>query len=133
MKERFLNFFKWFFIVLGVLFFIQLVIVSGLFVAFSSIKEPDFSSIDIKQENINIKEIQPVIDFVNKYREENNKYPDKVDVKIKKGEYTYKTTNNSNCYEINYEYKKVNKNYGACTMSSNNSYSSSQTYSEIKK
>ena len=40
MKERFLNFIKWFFIVLGVLFLMQLLILSGIFIGFNTIKEP---------------------------------------------------------------------------------------------
>ena len=47
----------------------------------------------------NLKEIQSIVDYAEKYRSENNKYPDSVDIKIKKGEYNYETSNNSNCYK----------------------------------
>ncbi len=130
MKERFLNFLKWFFIVLGILFAIQLLLLSGIFIGFNSIKEPDLK---IKTNNANLKELQPIIDYAEKYRQENNKYPDSIDIKLKKGEYKYSTKNNSNCYEIQFNYKNKEKNYGCCTMNSENSNSKSESYSEITK
>ena len=130
MKERFLNIVKWFFIILGVLFLLQLLLLSGIFIGFNSIKEPD---IKIKPVNANSKEIQPVVDYVEKYRTENNKYPDNVDVKIKKGEYKYETSNNSNCYKIIYTNKKTEKTYSCCTINSENSNSREESFSEITK
>ena len=129
MKERFLNFLKWFFIVLGVLFAIQLLILSGIFIGFNSIKEPEIKI----ENNKSLKELQPIIDYAEKYRSENNRYPDNIDIKIKKGEYKYSTSNNSNCYQLIYDYKKVHKDYGCCTMNSENSNSKSESYSEIRK
>ena len=128
MKERFLNFLKWLFIVLGILFLIQLLILSGIFIGFNSFKESGF-----KVENANKKEIQPIIDYVEKYRAENNKYPDSVDVKIKKGEYEYSTSNNSDCYKITFKNKKFEKEYNCCTINTENSNSKSESYSEITK
>ena len=128
MKERFLNFIKWFFIILGILFLIQLLILSGIFIGFSTIKEPD-----VKVENVNLKEIQPIVDYADKYRKENNKYPENVDVKIKKGEYKYSTSNNSNCYQITYTHKNTTKEYSCCMTSSENSNSKSESYSEVTK
>jgi len=131
MKERVLNFLKWFFIVLGILFFIQLILLSGIFIGFSKIKEPDFK--DIKVENANLKELQPIIDYAEKYRNENNKYPESVDIKIKKGEYKYSTSDNSNCYKIIFENKKIKKEYNCCTLNSENSNSRQESYSEVTK
>ena len=128
MKNKFLNFIKWFFIILGVLFFIQLLILSGIFIGFSSIKEPN-----IKVENANLKEFQPIIDYVEKYRQENNKYPENVDIKVKKGEYKYSVSNNSNCYKIMFSLKNIEKNYECCTLNSENSNSKSESYSEVRK
>ena len=129
MKERFLNFLKWFFIILGVLFFIMLLLLSGIFIGFNSVKEPNFN--DIKLENANLKEIQPVIDYAEKYRSENNKYPSEVSIKLKKGEYKYSVKNDSNCFEVEYNYKKIQKNYGCCKMNSENSNSKEESYSQI--
>ena len=131
MKERALNFLKWFFIVLGVLFFIQLILLSGIFIGFNSIKEPNFK--DIKVENTNLKELQPVIDYAEKIRAENNKYPENVDIKLKKGEYSYETSNNSNCFKVIYTNKKNEKTYECCTINSENSNSKSESYSEVVK
>ncbi len=125
MKERFLNFIKWFFIILGILFLIQLLIMSGIFIGFNSIKETE-----IKPANANLKEIRPIINYVEDYREKNNKYPDSVDIKLKHGEYTYETGNNSNCYKIIYNNIKTKKEYGSCTINSENSNSKTETYSE---
>lgn len=133
MKERFLNFLKWFFIVLGVLFFIQLLLLSGIFICFSAIKEPDIKSFEIKPVNIKAKEIQPIIDYAEKFRSENNKYPDSVDIQIKKGEYEYSTSNNSDCYKIIYKNKKSENTYERCTMGSENSSSKSESYLEVTK
>lgn len=130
MKERFLNFIKWFFIILGVLFLIQLLLLSGIFIGFNSVKEPD---IKVKPHNSNLKEIKPIIDYVEKYRSENNKYPDSVDIKIKKGEYRYETSNNSNCYKVVFENKKNKKEYSCCTLNSENSNSKSESYFETVK
>ena len=126
MKERFLSFIKWFFIVLGVLFLIQLLILSGIFIGFNTVKESD-----IKPTSPNLKELQPIIDYVDKYKKENNKYPSAVDVKLKKGEYEYTTSNDSNCYKITYKYKKTTKEYNCCTINSENTNSKSESYSEF--
>ncbi len=133
MKDRMLNFLKWFFIVLGILFLFQILILLGVFISFNSLTKINFKPIEIKQSNIQTKEIQPIIEYVENYRKENNKYPDSVDIQIKKGEYNYKTTENSNCYEINYQYKNKKENFGACTMNSNNSSAISKVYSSYSE
>jgi len=130
MKERFLNVLKWFFITLGILFLIQLLLLSGIFIGFHSIKDSD---INIKPVNANLKEIQPIVDYAEKYRLENNKYPDKVDIKIKKGEYKYEASNNFDCYKITYTNKKTQKTYNCCTINNENSNSKTESFSEITK
>ncbi len=127
MKERFLNVLKWFFIILGVLFLFQMLILSGIFIGFNSIKEPD---IKIKPSDMKLKEIQPVVDYAEKYRSENNSYPDKIDIKIKHGTYKYETSNNSNCYKIEHIYKDIKKEYECCTLNSENSNSKSESFSQ---
>ena len=107
-----------------------MLILSGIFICFNSVKEPD---IKINEPNIKLKEIQPVLDFAEKYRAENNKYPDSVDIKLKRGEYKYKATDNSNCFEIEYTYKNTQKNYGCCKLNTKDSNSKSETYSQITK
>ena len=125
MKERFLNVLKWFFIILGVLFLIQMLILSGIFIGFNTIKEADIKPVDIK-----LKEIQPIVDYAENYRNEHKKYPDTVDVKIKRGEYKYETSNNAKCYEIEYTDKKVKKEYGCCRENNDYSNSKSESFSQ---
>ncbi|MBR2068271.1 MAG: hypothetical protein IJ877_00780 [Candidatus Gastranaerophilales bacterium] len=130
MKNRFLNFVKWFFIVLGVLFLFEMLILSGIFMGFNSIKETEFKP---ASNMAKLKEIRPVIDYAEKYKTENNSYPKSVDVKLKNGEYTYETMNNSNCFKIIYKNKNVQKDYSKCSINTENSNSATESYSEITK
>ena len=75
MKERFLNVIKWFFIVLGVLFLMQLLIVIGAFIGFSNFAKADINTFN--NTNSKIKDIQPIINYVEDYRIKNGKYPEK--------------------------------------------------------
>ena len=130
MKAKLFNVLKWFFIILGVLF-LSLIVLSFTFVAgianISNIKAPTFDT--------KLKEIMPIVEYVENYFEENNKYPDKIEnVKIKKDiTYKYETSNNNTCYTIKAKLKKekLTKEYQHCSINSKNGVSNSESYIEF--
>ncbi len=132
MKERFLNVLKWFFIILGVLFLMQILLVAGAFIGLSSFAKADINTIGSKSPKI--KDIQPIINYVEDYQMQNGRYPEKVEkVKVKKGlDYKYEISKNANCYTITTKKEKENltSQYQHCKVSSENSNSSSESYIE---
>ncbi len=133
MKERFLNVIKWFFIVLGVLFLMQLLIVIGAFIGFSNFAKADINTFN--NTNSKIKDIQPIINYVEDYRIKNGKYPEKVEnIKTKKKlNYKYEISKDANCYTITTKKEKENltSQYQHCQVTSENSNSSSESYVEF--
>ncbi len=133
MKERFLNVLKWFFIIMGVLFLMQMLLIAGAFIGLSSFAKTDINTIGSKSPKI--KDIQPIINYVEEYQLKNGKYPEKVEnVKVKKGlNYKYEISKNANCYTITTKKEKDNmqSQYQHCKVSSENSNSSSESYVEF--
>ena len=73
MKERFLNVLKWFFIVLGVLFFVQILLVLGVIIGFMGVEklnfEPDFNKSNLQgMQAPKVKDFQPIINYAEKYQ-----------------------------------------------------------------
>ena len=132
MKERFLNVLKWFFIILGVLFLMQILLVAGAFIGLSSFAKADINTIGSKSPKI--KDIQPIINYVEDYQMQNGRYPEKVEkVKVKKGlDYKYEISSNADWYKIKTKKEKENltSQYQHCKVSSENSNSSSESYIE---
>ena len=129
MKDRFLNVVKWFFIILGVLFLIQLLILSGIFIGF---KKADTINIDYSAD-ISAKEIEPLIKYIDEYKKENGKYPEKIEnVKLKKG-LEYKYNAKDDCYTIDLTSKKATKQYKKCEKIDDNSSYKTESFSQISK
>ena len=82
MKERFLTVLKWFFIALGVIFFIQILLVLGAFLGILAFSNTTFKM----PENVNtMKDIKPIINYVQDYQKDTGKYPKTVEgIKLKK-------------------------------------------------
>lgn len=135
MKERLINIVKWFFIVLGVLFFVQLLLVLGAVIGLTNFAKADFGT--AQNQSQKVKEIQPVINYAENYRTENGKYPEKIEnVKVKKNlDYKYEISKDGNCYTVTTKSEKNNltQQYQHCTVNSENSASSSESYIEFKK
>lgn len=133
MKQRFLNVLKCFFIILGILFLFQILVAIGAFIGFNKIAKADFGIVSKSSKNIS--KIQPIIDYVEKYRNENGKYPLELkDIKIKKGlNYKYETSNNQGCYSITFDTakEKITRQYQHCAITSQNSNSTSESYIEF--
>ena len=134
MKERILNVLKWFFIVLGILFFAQIILFIGIVIFANTFKEMTIP--DIKPQKLNNAEIQKITSYVDKYKEGNGTYPENIDsIKLKDNfEYTYKLSDNSNCYEIELKNKKISSkvNYQKCSISKDGAKSQSENYTEVK-
>ncbi|MBR3605683.1 MAG: hypothetical protein IKL52_06615 [Candidatus Gastranaerophilales bacterium] len=134
MKERLLNVLKVFFIILGVLFLLQILIGFGIILGLVGFANADFSY--IKVDNKKIKQIQPIIKYVEDYKIQNGAYPEKIEgVKVKKGlEYKYSTTKDKNCYTIKADLKDgVIQEYQRCSIDTPNSNSNSESYMEYSK
>ncbi len=132
MKERFLTVLKWFFIVLGVIFFIQILLVLGALLGILAFANTTFKM----PENVNkMKDIKPIIKYVQDYQKETGKYPKTVDgIKLKKGlVYQYEPSKDFNCYTITLKSQKDNltKQYQQCMVKTDNSNSSSESYVEF--
>lgn len=133
MKERILNVLKWFFIALGVLFFAQIILFIGIVIFANTFKE--ITVPDIKPQKLNNAEIQKITSYVDEYKEEKGTYPENINnIKLKDNfEYTYKVSDNSNCYEIELKNKKVSSkiNYQKCSISKDGAKSQSENYTEV--
>ena len=132
MKERFLTVLKWFFIVLGIIFFIQLLLILGAFIGIITFANSTFKM----PENINkMKDIKPIINYVQDYQKENGKYPETIEnIKLKKDlTYKYEPSKDFNCYTVTLKSKKKNltKQYQQCMVKTDNSTSSSESYVEF--
>lgn len=134
MKERLFNVLKWFLIALGVLFLIQMLIMTGVFIGIRNFTEPNITS---ASNNKNLKDMQPIINYVENYMEKNNKYPQSIqNVKIKPDLYfKYEVNKDGNCYTITTNSKKdtISKQYQHCSIQDGNSKSSSESYIEFNK
>lgn len=134
MKSRLLNVLKVFFIILGVLFLLQVLIGLGIIFGFVGFANYDFNY--IKVDNKKLKQIQPIIKYVEDYKIQNGKYPEKIEnVKIKKDlKYEYSTTNDKNCYTIKATLKNdIVQEYQRCSIDTTNSSSKSESYAEYRK
>ncbi len=134
MKERLLNVLKIFFIVLGVLFLLQILIGFGIVLGFVGFANADFDY--VKVDNKKLKNLQPIIKYAEEYKTQNGVYPQKIEnVKVKKGfEYEYSTTNDKNCYTIKANLKdNLVQEYQHCSINSQNSSSKSESYVEYNK
>ena len=131
MKKRLTNVIKWFLMILGVLFLLLLIIGLGVILGFTGFANADLDFLNTDQK---LKPVDPIIKYVEEYKEENGKYPEKVEgIKLKKDlEYKYETTKDGNCYTITIKSKKDNikRQYQYCSMDSENSSSKSESYVE---
>lgn len=131
MKERLINVLKWFLMILGVIFLIQFLIGLGIIFGLVGFANADLDFINTDKR---LKPIQPIIDYVEEYKEENGKYPDKLgDIKLKKDlDYKYEVTKDGNCYTITVKSKKENmtKQYQYCSMDKDSATSRSESYVE---
>lgn len=132
MKERFLNVVKWFLIILGILFLLQSLIIIGAILGLVSFANFGSSGFDFKKPKNDIKEMAPIIKYVDKYFEENGQYPKNIDeVKLnKKYDFKYELSKDENCYSIEAKSKKSDeiKQYQECSTKSDDSSSYSQVY-----
>lgn len=131
MKERLTNVIKWALMALGVLFLLQLILAFGMILGITSFANAD---LDFLNTDKKLKPVEPIIKYVEEYKKENGKYPDKIEgVKLKKNlEYKYETTKDGNCYTITIKSKKDNlkKQYQYCSLDDKNSSSKSESYVE---
>ena len=131
MKQRFINVLKWFFMILGALFLLQILLVLAITFGFTNFAHADLDFINTDKK---IKPIQPIIKYVEDYHSQNGKYPEKIEnIKLKNGlDYTYETTKDGNCYTITIKSKKDNltKQYQYCSVGTKNSSSKSESYIE---
>ena len=133
MKERLSNVLKWFLMLFGVLFIIQLLILFGAVLGLVSLANADFSFMPDKTNNSKLKRIQPVIDFAQSYKDQNGVYPQNVDgVKVKKGtDYKYEVSEDQNCFTITEGGKNnVLKQYQRCSSDTAHTTSISENYVE---
>lgn len=147
MKERLLKVLKWFFIILGIIFFIQILIVLFISIGFAATtKISSISFKDLSSSKNNLKQIQPIINYAEDYYLKNNKYPDKIDetIKVKKNlNYKYEVSKNNVCYTITVYPEDVKdrhtlvaekiKQYQHCKSNSSGASSSSESYVEYTK
>lgn len=134
MKERLANVLKLFLMILGVLFIIQFLIGLGIVFGFIGLTNHDLDFINTDKR---LKPIQPIINYVEEYKEENGKYPDKLgDIKLKKDlDYKYEVTKDGNCYTITVKSKKekLTKQYQYCSMDKDSATSKSESYVEYSE
>jgi len=134
MKERLTNVIKWFLMILGALFLLQLILGLGVILGFVGFANAD---LDFLNTDKKLKPVEPIIKYVEDYRAQNGKYPDKVEgIKLKKDlEYKYETTKDGNCYTITIKSKKDNlkKQYQYCSIDSKNASSKSESYVEYSE
>ena len=129
MNKKFLNVVKWIFIILGVLFLLQIILFTFVIAGINS-----FSKVKTTFDN-KPKEMMPIINYALKFKKEHGMFPKGLEgVKLKKDlKYNYEITNDQNCFRIVVEDKKTVKQYQYCTVDTNNSNASSESYSEYKR
>lgn len=134
MKKRLTNVIKWFLMVLGGLFLIQLILFFGAVLGITSFANADLNFSDSSKK---LKQFEPIIKYVEEYKANNGKYPEKLEnIKFKKNlEYSYKTNEEANCYTITIKAKKDNlkKEYQYCSTDNENSSSKSESYFEYSE
>lgn len=129
MQERLRNVIKWFFIILGILFLIQMFILSGILIGF---KTADKSSLSFGGNTP--KEMKEVVKYISEYRNEHSKFPDNLEgFKGKRGfDYSYKLSDKNNCYTVTITGKDSVKSYKYCIYTDKNENASTQSYSEMR-
>lgn len=132
MKQRLMNVLKWLLVAFGILFLIQLLIVIGVILGIKGFSNLDYSI--NKHSNKNLKPIQPIINYAQDYRLKHGKYPDTIEgIRIKPDLYfKYETSSNNACFSVTTKSKKDNltRQYQRCSINSDNSNSSSESYVE---
>ncbi len=132
MKEKIFEVIKWVLIALGIIFLIQILIIIGAFIGISRLSKMTF---DIPNADKIQKELRPIVDYAESYRDKNGKYPQNIEnVKIKKDiDYKYEASKDFTCYTITAKTKKNSstKQYQHCRQNSDNSQSSSESYVEF--
>lgn len=145
MKERFLQVLKWFFIILGVIFFLQFLLIIGAILGIAGFANYDIKPFEAK--NNNIKPFNNIVKYLDEYKEENGEYPSDIkdieDSDIlkeinnnKNYDFEYKTSNDDNCYTITAKPKEkskknlTTKEYGKCSSKTNGANSHSESYVE---
>lgn len=134
MKKRFINVIKWFFIILGVLFFIQLLLLIGALKGAASFADASINVNNDKSSSLKLKPLQPIIKYAEDYQAKNGKYPEKIEnVKINPNLYfKYEPSKDFNCYTITSKEKNGNltKQYQHCLIKSEHSSSTSESFVE---
>jgi len=142
MKEKLINIIKWLFIILGIVYLIQLLIAFSTFLAIkNAFNYKNFNNTtSFSKEIKKPKEFAQIIDYANSYFEENNKFPETIEniesIKLKKDlDYKYETNKDSTCYTITIKSQKNNivKQYQACKNKDKNSNFNTQSYIEYTK
>lgn len=132
MKERLINVIKWFFIVLGVFYLIQVIFVSGAIVGLIGLAKIDLN----KLENISNKHsLNSIVSYIEDYKTKNNTYPQNLEgVKLnKKYTYNYELSKEGNCYTISETGKNnIVREYRRCSSSTSNSNTNTQSYIEYR-
>jgi len=137
MKERVLKVVKCFLIILGVLFLLQTILIIGAILGLIGFANfSDIDNFEIKKPENDIKEMAPVIKYVEKYYKENNTYPDNIEELIsnkklnKNYDYDYVLSKDKNCYSVEIKAKKSSKvkQYQECSTKSDNASSYSRVY-----
>ncbi|MBQ8848346.1 MAG: hypothetical protein IJ003_05315 [Candidatus Gastranaerophilales bacterium] len=133
MKERLINVLKIIFIIFGVLFFVILLFSFMAFLGITKLADMNFNIVGNTKNKL--KDIQPIISYVENYKEKNNVYPKELgEIKIKKNlEYKYEINKDANCYTITLKPKKANitQQYQRCLVKTNNSNSTSESFIEF--
>lgn len=132
MKERLIQVVKWFLIILGLLFLLQIIIVAMALFGVSKLSALEFENMSVKKP----REVQSVINYIEKYKKENNMYPQNLDsAKLKKDfEYDYKLSDDKNCYTLEIKSNKNNKvqKYSKCDKTDENSTAFQESYSSYQ-
>lgn len=133
MKERFINVLKIFFIILGVLFLMQILIFAGMLIGFKTFSEPKGAFDKINKGKT--KDLKQAIEYIENYKKSYSKYPETINdlkQKNKNMELKYSTSNDFNCYQLVAKYKdKTTKKYEHCSTTSENNLNESESYYEF--
>ena len=145
MKDRFLQVLKWFFIVLGVIFFFQILLILGAIIGITGFANYDIKPFETKS---NIKPFENLVKYLDDYKQANGQYPedikdidDSVVLKEindnKNYDFEYNTSDDENCYKIIAKPKEKSRNknlttkeYGRCSSKSSETNSQSESYIE---
>lgn len=132
MKERLVQVIKWFLIILGLLFLLQIVVISIALFGVSRLNVLELENMGIKKP----KEIQSVINYIERYKLDNKTYPKNLEnAKLNKDfEYSYELSDDNNCYTLEVKSNKNNKvqSYSKCDKSDKNSTTQKESYTLYK-